>query len=1006
MALATAVQGTSPTLSTPIPDAVSLLSLSANQVYKTPTVLGALVNLTLRALGFQSSSSSSSLIPPVPKTMEAGTMNQLVTYIIALAAAAVPVLDSKSSESENLRAWLSSATTPDAANAAKALYNAIKTHQASNPVWAHVASYAIVASGADKTGSVLRAWIGTYVLPVASLDLVTDALALLTSTYPTCPWSTWIVSTVVPLVQSEESPSVSVTRVQLARALGSKDLKSASDKCYKAALALLKSKSREALGLAIASTTAAPTADKRAALLKATYKEDWARGLEALVRQALSALAPSLDDKTYSALLCAVPLLPASAAGTDIPQSLLAATEAMISNPSNSDIAERWVAEWALERIETIPSNQLWAVLQPALAVRAPADVYSLNVLEVVKSATVSSGTQVEVLDAYIAALARAGRVSEARQVRGELGSNMVLPSDVHLALMEADWEPALSLADDLDDPVLAAQAAFGAGDLLTTIDVAKAALPDPGAAAMLGAAYALLGIGDRARYYLNASVDSVPFAKAAQLALQVRSGQAVTEDQESLAAQLADLDPIAAVEAAVTLQQLDFANSVLSSMNGGLADALRARVGRKDPKQGGNVAVPERCTGFLAVALDSSLDSALASRVPGLIRRASLSVIEPVLLQGQVVEGDWELIRALHGMLGVGWRNLLQLDHGVMESWKPEAEADVSSAYTIVGIAQGSDGSAIVGRFTRSAVGELNDPVLERTAQGKLSEVLCEHSRILKESLSTTARGLVVAQDQRGKWWKTRRNLDERVQAVAQKLHALVPSLYDSQEPVILVLDRAIWSLPWESASPSSVITRLPAVEAIRVLEKKRCDQGARPKPGYYVINPGKDLVNTESVVKSLVDDNNWEGVSGAIPLPEEVLLGMQSSKVYLYAGHGAGATYVPPARVAAMSSPPPPSLLMGCSSVATPVPLSHSVGLEPQGPVWSYLVGGSPAVVGALWDVTDKDLDKLTNEVLTNWKDPTNVGQLLEALAAGRKVTKLEWINAAAMVVYGLPA
>lgn len=53
---------------------------------------------------------------------------------------------------------------------------------------------------------------------------------------------------------------------------------------------------------------------------------------------------------------------------------------------------------------------------------------------------------------------------------------------------------------------------------------------------------------------------------------------------------------------------------------------------------------------------------------------------------------------------------------------------------------------------------------------------------------------------------------------------------------------------------------------------------------------------------------------------------------------------------------------LLMGCSSGAL-----HSMGqYEPTGMALSYVVSGAPATVANLWDVTDRDIDGLTQHVI----------------------------------------
>lgn len=75
------------------------------------------------------------------------------------------------------------------------------------------------------------------------------------------------------------------------------------------------------------------------------------------------------------------------------------------------------------------------------------------------------------------------------------------------------------------------------------------------------------------------------------------------------------------------------------------------------------------------------------------------------------------------------------------------------------------------------------------------------------------------------------------------------------------------------------------------------------------------------------------------------------------------------------------------------------------------------SPTLVANLWDVTDKDIDKLCQAVLTKMslsgpeitsqsaksaKQPTS---LVSAVAQSRDSCKLKYLTGAAPVVYGIP-
>jgi hypothetical protein len=72
--------------------------------------------------------------------------------------------------------------------------------------------------------------------------------------------------------------------------------------------------------------------------------------------------------------------------------------------------------------------------------------------------------------------------------------------------------------------------------------------------------------------------------------------------------------------------------------------------------------------------------------------------------------------------------------------------------------------------------------------------------------------------------------------------------------------------------------------------------------------------------------------------------------------AGSGALSSHALPSRV-------PAAVLMGCSSAKL---FQASRGSALSGPLASYLAAGSPCVVGNLWDVTDRDIDRFTTALL----------------------------------------
>lgn len=75
------------------------------------------------------------------------------------------------------------------------------------------------------------------------------------------------------------------------------------------------------------------------------------------------------------------------------------------------------------------------------------------------------------------------------------------------------------------------------------------------------------------------------------------------------------------------------------------------------------------------------------------------------------------------------------------------------------------------------------------------------------------------------------------------------------------------------------------------------------------------------------------------------------------------------------------------------------------------------SPTLIANLWDVTDRDIDKLTQavfdaarltpEALREKPDGTGTAgtSIVKALAEARGVCKLKYLTGAAPVVYGIP-
>ncbi|KAF2093658.1 hypothetical protein NA57DRAFT_81158 [Rhizodiscina lignyota] len=324
--------------------------------------------------------------------------------------------------------------------------------------------------------------------------------------------------------------------------------------------------------------------------------------------------------------------------------------------------------------------------------------------------------------------------------------------------------------------------------------------------------------------------------------------------------------------------------------------------------------------------------------------------------------------------------------------------------------------------------------------------------------------------------------------------------SKFEAAPHTILILDKTLHAFPWESLPclAGLSVSRLPSMEALRerlaamhsqmerrqAILKDSIDAQQAP-PGYYVsmssgtsiLNPSGDLSGTQSTLAPQVDQlpTSWTKyvgpAAGASVDEKRMSTALCSSEVLLYFGHGSTAQYIRPRSVRKLCSAAgaeddiPPAcataLLMGCSSAA----ITENGEFSPHGMVLAYLAAGAPAVVGCLWDVTDRDCDRFSVECGRRWglwhaaddedarKDTKKKGykkrakddvenardastlsrsvgaktrldlsdaldvrgesvsapksdtNLAEAVAASRDACYLKYLNGAAMVVYGIP-
>lgn len=180
----------------------------------------------------------------------------------------------------------------------------------------------------------------------------------------------------------------------------------------------------------------------------------------------------------------------------------------------------------------------------------------------------------------------------------------------------------------------------------------------------------------------------------------------------------------------------------------------------------------------------------------------------------------------------------------------------------------------------------------------------------------------------------------------------------------------------------------------------------------GTYILNPSSDLANTQTTLaphlaalhrsESSEADASWTSIIGRAPAENEFTSALSRSSTLLYFGHGAGSQYMRTRSVKKLKRCSEVVWLMGCSSGA----VTEYGDLEPQSVPLAYLLAGDDAesqvsennlsletsinagdqqessdqrrydrnglcaaVVATLWDVTDKDIDRLSVRLGEEW-------------------------------------
>ncbi|KAA8496205.1 Separin [Porphyridium purpureum] len=311
------------------------------------------------------------------------------------------------------------------------------------------------------------------------------------------------------------------------------------------------------------------------------------------------------------------------------------------------------------------------------------------------------------------------------------------------------------------------------------------------------------------------------------------------------------------------------------------------------------------------------------------------------------------------------------------------------------------------------------------------------------------------LSNEQKAEWWQARYELEERLGRLIHRvqktwIHKGLNVFGECKaRTCVLLLDRYLHQFPWEAlpCNAGRPISRMLNVCAsysqmgVLGANGQNIDRLAVPKESLaYILNPGGDLKATEERFATRFKmQRGWQGHCGLLSQDKvgEMMMDWDGRKdVLLYCGHGAGEKLLRPAALRSTDRLPTVAILMGCSSGK----LDTRGRFDAQGILASYLQEGCCSVVANLWDVTDRDTDELTSRFLEMWAkldpepsssapkakrgrphvNPSNrslsiscpnlddraeTRSLAEALTRSRDCVKLQYLNGAATVAYGLP-
>ncbi|XP_074653573.1 separin-like [Tubulanus polymorphus] len=247
------------------------------------------------------------------------------------------------------------------------------------------------------------------------------------------------------------------------------------------------------------------------------------------------------------------------------------------------------------------------------------------------------------------------------------------------------------------------------------------------------------------------------------------------------------------------------------------------------------------------------------------------------------------------------------------------------------------------------------------------------------------------------------------QIAAAIRKYSNKLESAALKRSPLILVLDRLLQMMPWDSIPMliNHPVSRMLSIYAISAELRLHGEDdtsvynvGVDARKAYYILDPDNNLPHTKQTFSKWFKKQGWPGICGSLPSADDYKDALTNNDLFMYLGHGSGTRYVKGEILQSIQSRVV-SFIMGCSSGL----LQVQGDLEVTGTMLNYLFSGGPVAIGNLWDITDRDIDRFFEQLITAWFRSAEGTTINELMCQARSICRMQFLNGAAPAIYGLP-